>query len=89
MIYTVKIEHPALQAEAVHYASMPYSWIVHIMQSDTQKEAMSRWFRLIHVALMDEEAQRKLVAVTRQEFKEILIQYLQNHIIVNDLEAPK
>jgi len=89
MIYSVKIDHPAFQAVAVHYQSMPYAWIVHIMQSETQEQAMSRWFRLINVALMDEQAQMKLASVTRSEFKQILTQYLQNEIIVTDWPVEK
>lgn len=89
MIYTVQIDHPALKAEAVHYASMPYSWVVYIMEAPDGDEALRRWFRFLMVALMNDEAQEKLGQASMSEVREIVGQYLENPVYVQDWELEK
>jgi len=86
MIYTVKISHPGLEAEAIHYSSMPYSWLVHVMEAPSRPEALKRWFRFLNIALMDSSAQKKLHTLNMKEFEEVLSQYLVNDILVNNWE---
>ena len=84
--YSVKISHPAFSGEVVHYASLPFSWLVHVMEATDRDESIQRWFKLMHVAAMSEELRQKLAEVNMAEFKEILNQYLCNDVHVYDWE---
>lgn len=88
-IRTVRIDSTMLKAEAVHYSSMPYSWLVSIVQEPAADVALTKWYRLLRAALMDEEAQKKLDQLTLMEFRDVLEEYLRNEPFSHEWDIPK
>lgn len=87
-IKTVRIKSKAFKGEAVHYSSMPYSWIVQIVQEPVADIALTKWYRFLRAALMNEESQKKLDQLTLLEFRDVLEEYLRNEPIPHDWEIP-